>query len=264
MTQPSITALARSLAVGLVLLTGCDYQAGDGSGRRGQGPGGRDQPLALSPEQELRVGQRAWQEVRGEFGDRFLPNNHPDVRRVERVVDRLKAAAAIEPLQREINLRVRGYTFAWNVAVVQNRQVNAFCLPAGYIVVFTGILPVAATDDQLATVLSHEMAHALAHHGSERLAREQSAGGTLFRLQYDRYQESEADHVGVFLMAFAGYDPDEAVAFWMRMRRMTQGGEPPEFLSDHPSHQTRIKNLQGWAPRAKAAKLAYDQGRVLK
>lgn len=265
MTRPTITAaLVRSLAVGLVLLAGCDYSVGDAAGRRGEGPGGREQPLALSPQEELAVGRRAYREVLQEYQGRVLPNNHPDVRRVERVVDRLKEAAAIEPLQREIKLRTRGYTFDWNVSVVQERQVNAFCLPAGEIVVFTGILPVAATDDQLATVLSHEMAHALAHHGSERVAREQSAGGKLFRLQYDRYQESEADHIGVFLMAFAGYDPDEAVAFWVRMQRLTRGGEPPEILSDHPSHQTRIKNLQGWAPRAKAARRAYDEGRILK
>jgi predicted Zn-dependent protease len=180
------------------------------------------------------------------------------------VVDRLAAAAKIEPLQREINLHVQGYTFDWNVSVVQSRQVNAFCLPAGEIVVFTGILPVAATDDQLATVLSHEMSHALAHHGSERVAREERGGGKLSQLRYDRYQESEADHIGVFLMAFAGYDPYQAVEFWLRMERLSQGGQPPEILSDHPSHETRIKQLRAWAPRAAAAKQAYDEGRVLK
>jgi len=121
---------------------------------------------------------------------------------------------------------------------------------------------VAETDDQLATVLSHEMAHALAHHGSERVARERSAGGVLGKLKYDRFQESEADKIGVFLMPFAGYDPDEAVRFWTRMARLGRGGEPPEILSDHPSHETRIKQLAAWAPRAKAAKKAYDEGRV--
>ena len=141
---------------------------------------------------------------------------------------------------------------------------NAFCLPAGKMVVFTGILPVAETDAQLATVLSHEMAHALAHHGSERVARERSGGGVLGKLKYDRFQESEADHIGIFLMAFAGYDPDEAVEFWQRMQALSSGGQPPEILSDHPNHETRIKQLRAWAPRAKAAKAAFDEGRIAK
>jgi predicted Zn-dependent protease len=210
----------------------------------------------------LATGRQAYQEVLGEFRDRIVPANHPDTRRVKGVVERLAKAARIEPLQREMNLRIQGYTFEWEVNVVQDRQVNAFCLPAGKIVVFTGIMPVAKTDDQLATVLSHEMAHALAHHASERVARERSGGNPLSALRYDRFQESEADHIGVFLMAFADYNPDEAVQFWLRMRRMASGGEPPEILSDHPSHEARIRDLQRWAPKAKAAKQAYDEGRV--
>jgi predicted Zn-dependent protease len=261
MATPTRTGLALAIA----LVAGCGFPFGeDEAARRGEGPGGREQPLALSPTEELQVGRQAYRDVLQEYRDRVLPENHPDVRRVKRVVDRLAAAAKIEPLQREINLHVQGYVFDWNVSVVQSRQVNAFCLPAGEIVVFTGILPVAATDDQLATVLSHEMSHALAHHGSERVAREQQVGNKFLQLRYDRYQESEADHIGVFLMAFAGYDPYQAVEFWLRMERLTQGGQPPEILSDHPSHETRIKQLRAWAPRAAAAKQAYDEGRVLK
>jgi len=251
----------RFLAFALVCLAGCDLSPGGGG--HGEGPGGREQPLALSPNEELRTGRQAYEEVLQEYRGRVLPQNHPDTVRVRRVVDRLTKAAQVDPLQREMHLRTKGYVFEWDVSVVQERQVNAFCLPAGKIVVFTGILPVAATDDQLATVLSHEMSHALAHHGSERVARERSGGGPLSKLRYDRYQEAEADHMGVFLMAFADYDPDQAVAFWVRMRRMASGGEPPEILSDHPSHQTRIENLRKWAPQAKAARKAYDEGRVL-
>ena len=146
---------------------------------------------------------------------------------------------------------------------MQERQVNAFCLPAGKIVAFTGILPVAGTDDMLATVLSHEMAHALAHHGSERIARERSSGNPLSKLRYDRFQESEADHIGVFLMAFADFDADQSVVFWQRMRQMANGREPPEILSDHPSHEARIQNLRKWAPMAKAARKAFDDGRII-
>lgn len=255
--------LRRLLAIAVVVLSGgCDLGL-PGEGGRGEGPGGREQPLALNPRQELGVGRRAYQEVLQEYRGRILPANHPDVARVRKVTERLAKAAEIEPLQREIRLRVRGYVFEWEVAVVQERQINAFCLPAGKIVVFTGILPVAANDDQLATVLSHEMAHALAHHASERVAREQSGAGILGSLRYDRFQESEADHIGVFLMAFADFDPDEAVKFWQRMQRATGArGEPPEFLSDHPSHETRIEDLKRWAPRAKAARKAFDEGRI--
>jgi len=107
------------------------------------------------------------------------------------------------------------------------------------------------------------MAHALAHHASERVAREQSGAGVFRSLSYNRMQESEADHVGVFLMAFAGYDPDEAVTFWRRMRAVQEGkGRPPEILSDHPSDERRIHDLRAWAPKARDAKRAYDQGRI--
>lgn len=228
-----------------------------------RGPGGREQPLALSPEQELAVGRRAYQEVLGEFGGRALPPDSPEAGRVQGVVTRLARAAEIEPLQREILLRVRGYRFEWEARVVRDARINAFCLPAGKMVVFTGILPVAATDDQLATVLGHEMAHALSHHASERVAREQSGANILRSLSYDRMQESEADHIGLFLMTFAGFDPDQAVAFWERMHAAAGGhGRPPEFLSDHPSDEHRVGNLRAWVPKARAAKRAFDEGRI--
>src|SRR5262249_18314926 len=143
-------------------------------------------------------------------------------------------------------------------------QINAFCLPAGKIIVFTGILPVAESDDQLATVLSHEIAHALAHHASERVAREQSGVARLLaRRAYDRAQESEADHIGLFLMTFADYDPNEAVVFWERMQTVHgPGGRIPEFLSDHPSDIRRIRDLQAWVPMALGGKRAFDEGRI--
>jgi metalloendopeptidase OMA1, mitochondrial len=260
-------AVRRGTVVAAVVVLAASALAcsGGGPGDAGppEGPGGRPQPLALTPAQELAVGRRAYAEVLTDLRGRALPEGSPEARRVRRVVDRIARAAAIEPLQREILLRVRGYRFEWDVTVVRDRQVNAFCLPAGKMVVFTGILPVAANDDQLATVLGHEMAHALAHHASERVARERSGADILRSLSYDRMQESEADHVGLFLMTFAEYDPDQAVAFWQRMLAATGAdGRPPEFLSDHPSVERRIRDLRGWAPRARAAKKAYDEGRV--
>jgi predicted Zn-dependent protease len=198
-----------------------------------------------------------------EVGDRVLPADTSETGRVRRVTERIARAGENEPLQREIKLRIRGYRFEWEANVVRDRQVNAFCLPAGKVFVFTGILPVVGdSDDRLATVLSHEIAHALAHHASERVARERGGGNILRSLSYDRMQESEADHIGVFLMTFAGYDPNRAVEFWERMHGANQGGSPPEFLSDHPSDEHRIANLREWAPKARAAKKAYDEGRI--
>jgi predicted Zn-dependent protease len=244
----------------LVVLVGCAPVAE----RPGQGPGGREQPLALSPKQELAVGRRAYRQVMEEYGDRVLPADRPEVQRVRRVTERLARASEIEPLQREILLQMRGYRFEWEANVIRDSQINAFCLPAGKVFVFTGILPVVGRDDDyLATVLSHEIAHALAHHASERVARQQSGTGVFRSLQYDRMQESEADHIGVFLMPFAGYDPNKAVGFWRRMDQATgAGGRLPEFLSDHPNPAHRIRDLQGWAPKAIAAKRAYDEGRI--
>src|SRR5207247_6564496 len=128
------------------------------------------------------------------------------------------------------------------------------------------LLPVAASDDQLATVMSHEIAHALAHHASERLARQQSEGGDLLSAlvgkAHDRRQESEADHIGLFLMTFAGYDPEQAVVFWERMKQAAKGQSRPEILSDHPSDDRRMEQMKQWVPYALAAKKAYVEGKI--
>ncbi len=247
--------------VALVLpLAGCD--AGQ---PQGQGPGHRPQELALTPEQELELGRKAYREVLAE--SKVLPQDSAQVRRVTKVGERIASTVKIEPLMREINLNVKDYRFEWQFNVLEDRHVNAFCLPGGKVAVFTGLLKVVENDDQLAAVLGHEVAHALAHHSSERLAEEQRAGrGVLASLRaksFDRQQESEADHIGVFLMTFAGYDPNQAVVFWKRMKQISdEQGRVPEILSDHPSDEKRIKQLEGWVPRALAAKKAYDEGRV--
>jgi predicted Zn-dependent protease len=234
----------------------------------GEGPGHRRQELGLTAQQELEVGRRAYREVLSKYQGRILPADSSEVRRARQVTARVVKAAGIEPLQREINLRVQGYRFEWEVNVLEDRQINAFCLPGGKIAVFTGLFNVVENDDQLATVLSHEISHALAHHASERIARAnkepQGANIASFFInkKHDRDQEAEADKIGVFLMTFAGYDPREAIVFWERMQKAHQGGAPPEILSDHPSNARRIHDMQDYVRRALAAKRAFDQGRI--
>jgi len=236
----------------LLGLTGCSDT------QQGEGPGHRDQPLAISPQQELEVGRAAYKEI---LAKARVVRGGPQVERVRKIGERIAAVVAIEPLMREINLHVAPDEFEWEYSVLENDQINAFCLPGGKICVFTGLLAAVRNDDQLAAVLSHEISHALAHHVSERMARERTVGHGLLSLSYDRQQESEADHIGVFLMTFAGYDPNQALAFWQEMEEAGHG-RIPEILSDHPSDERRMQQLKGWIPLAKAAKQAYDEHRI--
>jgi predicted Zn-dependent protease len=268
---PALTprGAALCLLTTAAVLVGLACAGGQPPGQgQGEGPGHRPQRLGLSPQQELDLGRKAFREILSDpqqYG-RVVPADSPVSRRIRAVADRLIKTTTIEPLMREMNLDVRHYRYEWEVAVLQNNQVNAFCLPGGKICVFTGILKVAEDDDQIATVLGHETAHALAHHVSERLARReegQSIFGAMREKSFDRAQESEADHIGLFLMTFAGYDPEEALRFWERMYRLTQDQrQPPEFLSDHPSTEHRIENIRQWIPKARAAKKAYDEGNI--
>lgn len=271
----------------LMLIAGA-ASAGCSPPSEGQGPGHRSQALALSPHQELSLGEQAYHEV---LSKAHVVRGGPQVERIQNIGMRIAHAAEIEPLQREINLRLKGYRFDWEFNLLQDEHINAFCLPGGKVAVFTGLLPVAENDDQLATVMSHEIAHALAHHASERVARQQmyqqatdavngalggmelgsrqrligllSAGASVRGLAYDRLQESEADHIGIFLMTFAGYDPEQAIRFWDRMQRASAGHvHPPEILSDHPSDARRIEQIRKWSTHATAAKRAWKEGKV--
>jgi predicted Zn-dependent protease len=258
-----------------------------------QGPGHRRQALALTPYQELNLGKQAFAEVLKKYP---RDPNPRALGPVKHVGEKIVKAAAIEPLQREINYRYDPKNYDWEYVVLQSKEVNAFCLPGGKVAVFSGLLPVCEvngklSEDLLATVMSHEISHALAHHASERIAREQmyehamnalngalggmdpetkkkligllAAGASARSLSYDRAQESEADHIGIFLMTFAGYDPNAAVTFWERMARLSaEHGHPPEILSDHPSDQRRLKQIRKWIPSAESALAAYKAGRI--
>ena len=171
----------------------------------------------------------------------------------------------------------------WEFVVFESKEANAFCLPGGKVGVYTGILPITKDEAGLATVLGHEIAHAVARHGGERMTTAmgmqlggQAAGAMLssadprvqslsllvygvaskvgVELPYSRLQESEADHIGVIYMARGGYDPEASVAFWERFAAFNQqqGGQTPAFLRTHPTDATRIQQLKEWLPNAKA------------
>jgi predicted Zn-dependent protease len=264
----ALVAMAWALALGLV---GCGMgpapvgsRPWGGGQASGTGPGHRRQLLGMSPDDEMRVGEQAYQKVLREVGDRIVPPSSDAAQRVQQIFQRIIRASKIRSLRKEINLDDLSDRWKWEINLVEDRQVNAFCLPAGKMIVYTGILHVAENDDQLATVIGHETAHALAHHASERVAaeRQRSGMGILASLKHNREQESEADHIGVFLMTFAGYNPQQAVVFWVRMQQASRGGQLPAILSDHPSDEQRIRDMQRWVPYARAGKQAYDQGRI--
>jgi predicted Zn-dependent protease len=173
---------------------------------------------------------------------------------------------------------IAGYN--WEFNLVDDPTVNAWCMPGGKVVVYTGLLPVSLNEDGLAVVMGHEIAHAIANHGNERMSQglAAQAGGlalsvalssrpaetqNLFLqaygvgtqlgalLPFSRLHESEADELGLIFMAMAGYNPEEAIPFWQRMDRASSGAEPLEFLSTHPAHGTRINKLKAVIPKAK-------------
>jgi predicted Zn-dependent protease len=257
-SAPLVLRVARRVTVAACMVAAF-VVAGCSDQQPGEGPGHRSQPLAISPQQELELGRAAYREI---LAKSQVVRSGPQVDRVRKVGGRIAGVVAIEPLMREINLHVAPGEFEWEYSVLENDQINAFCLPGGKICVFTGLLGVVRNDDQLAAVLSHEISHALAHHISERIARERTVGHGLLSLSYDRQQESEADHIGIFLMTFAGYDPNQALAFWREMEAVAGRAAVPEILSDHPSDARRLEQLKVWIPLAEAAKKAYDEHRI--
>jgi predicted Zn-dependent protease len=215
--------------------------------------------------------------------DQFLTENKvvkgtAESEMIARVGQRMSVAA-----ERWLNgLGQQGYLadYRWDYNLVDNEQLNAWCMPGGKIVFYTGILPVTQTETGVAVVMGHEIAHALANHGGQRMTAGTAqqlgavAGNIAFSkdpknqnlfnqvygigsqvgimLPFSRSHESEADAIGLTLMAIAGYNPDEGAELWRRMKANSGGQAPPEILSTHPSSDTRIANLTALAPQAKA------------
>jgi len=195
---------------------------------------------------------------------------------VRRVASRIQKAVEEFAAKKGMSDHLNGY--AWEVNLVESEEANAWAMPGGKMVVYTGILPITQTETGLAVVMGHEVAHAVAEHGGERMSQAliaQMGGMALDKalekepeqtralwltafgvgaqvgvlLPFSRTQESEADHMGLVFMAMAGYDPNEAVNFWQRMAAQG-GGAPPEWLSTHPSSETRIKDIKAHLPEA--------------
>ncbi len=214
--------------------------------------------------------------------DQFLDEHPPvtntrDARQVKQVGN--KIATSVEKYMHDNNMESRLQGFDWEFNLVSDDAPNAWCMPGGKVVVYKGILPYTKTEAGLATVMGHEIAHAIARHGNERMSQQLlvQAGGMALNaylekneeesrelfmmaygvgsavgimLPYSRAHETEADKLGLIFMAMAGYNPEEAVDFWTRMSQ-SGGQKPPEFLSTHPSDETRINNLKEFIPKAR-------------
>jgi predicted Zn-dependent protease len=206
-----------------------------------------------------------------------LSTNTEQTQMVKRVGGGIQNAVEKYCEQNGIIDQLEGYK--WEFNLVEDPNLNAWCMPGGKVVVYTGILPVAQGEAGLAVVMGHEIAHAFAKHGAERMSQRLlvEMGGialstamkdrpeqtkNLFLksygvgtqvgvlLPYSRTHEKEADHLGMVFMAMAGYNPQEAISFWQRMAEKKKGARPPEFLSTHPADETRIQNLKDLLPDA--------------
>jgi metalloendopeptidase OMA1, mitochondrial len=220
--------------------------------------------VAMSPEQESRLGLQSYQEI---LAHSQPISRGPEYEMVIKVTSKL--VKSVDATSKD---------FSWEVSLLNDPQVNAFCLPGGKIAVFTGILPITQGEDGLATVLGHEIAHATARHGAQRLLTQQLAHTALMGAQisfsdmdrsqkqavlgilgagvhygvllpYGRKHELEADAMGLSYMARAGFNPAASIGFWTRMASTSQGA-PSEFLSTHPAHVSRIARLKELLPEA--------------
>ena len=205
-----------------------------------------------------------------------LSTNQKQTQMVKSVGARIQKA--IERYFIENNMPEELENYSWEFNLVESKEVNAWCMSGGKVVIYTGILPITRDENGLAVVMGHEIAHAIAGHGNERMSQSSAVqlGGMAIStamaqkpeatrqlwmsafgigaqyglmLPYSRLHENEADHLGMIFMAMAGYDPNTAVEFWKRMSQEKQGEAPPEFMSTHPSDETRINNIRELIPK---------------
>ncbi|MEN9360848.1 MAG: hypothetical protein RL095_2383 [Verrucomicrobiota bacterium] len=230
---------------------------------------GRKQLAAFNDDELASQANQQYKEV---LASSKLSKNQVELARLHRVGKRI--AASVDDYCKANKIQMK---FDWEFNLIEDSQVNAWCMPGGKIAFYTGILPVTQDDAGMAVVMGHEVAHALARHGNERATQATAAelglkiagifaeqkggvaskaavegaklGAPLLLLKYSRKQESAADEIGAILMAKAGYDPRAAIPFWRRMAAIG-GQKPPELLSTHPSDETRIRDLEKLMPMA--------------
>ncbi|MBW1781574.1 MAG: M48 family metallopeptidase [Deltaproteobacteria bacterium] len=219
----------------------------------------------------------SFQQYEAFLKNKKLSTNRAQTEMVKRVGHRIQKA--VEQYMAENNLSHTLKDYRWEFNLVESPDVNAWCMPGGKVVVYSGILPITRDEAGLAVVMGHEIAHAVARHGDERMSQAllvQTGGIALSAalaskpeatrqiwmtafglgssvgiiLPYSRLHENEADRLGLIFMAMAGYDPHEAVPFWERMAKQKKGEAPPEFLSTHPADDTRIRNIRAAIPDA--------------
>ncbi len=237
------------------------------------------------------INQMSFQQYDSYLKENNVISSGDKVELVKRVGNDIKEA--VEVYYKAIGQESELKDFQWEFNVVDEDVINAFCMPGGKVVVYTGIMRVAENEDGLAVIMGHEVAHALAHHGNERMSqgllaqtglttldialREKPAAtrnlllaaagvgaqvGVM--LPFSRAHESEADEIGLYLMAMAGYDPTEAAPFWERMAANSGGQAPPEFLSTHPAPGNRSARLQSLVPKAREYAAKYPVPRSSK
>ncbi|MGK7394086.1 MAG: M48 family metallopeptidase [Candidatus Cyclobacteriaceae bacterium M3_2C_046] len=235
---------------------------------------GRKQIAWIPSDQMLQLSFQSYQEV---LNKSELSDERQNAQMVKSVGSRIKNAVQEYLSQNGMSEALEGYR--WEFHLLEDDAVNAWAMPGGKVAFYEGIMPICQDEAGVAVVMGHEVAHAIAEHGNERMTQgliqqglgtalavalrnepqttqqiamaAYGAGSTVLGvLPYSRLHESEADQLGLIFMAMAGYDPREAPDFWQRMAAKSGGGAPPEFLSTHPSHETRINNLNDWMPEA--------------
>lgn len=235
---------------------------------------GRKQLSLVSNDEIIAMSAAEYQKV---LAESKLSDNQEQVQMIKRVGTRIEKAVEQYMASKGASGQLAGFKWEFNL-IQDDKTVNAWCMPGGKVAFYTAILPICKDETGVAIVMGHEVAHAIANHGRERMSEGMIANGLLGTLgaamgsnpsltsqifqqavgvganvgmlKFSRSNESEADHIGLIFMAMAGYDPNQAPLFWERMTAQSGGQKPPEFLSTHPADATRIKDLQGWMPEA--------------
>ncbi|MBE7630274.1 M48 family metallopeptidase [Tenacibaculum piscium] len=224
-------------------------------------------------------------QYKGFLQENKLSTNATKSNQIKRVGKNI--SSAVDRFMRANGMTSEANSYRWEFNLVEDNTVNAWCMPGGKVVFYTGILPICANEDGIAAVMGHEVAHAFAKHGQERMSTGQlqqlggaavalgtanSKNAQLFNtayglgtqvgimLPFSRSHETEADKLGLVFMIMAGYNGREAAEVWVRMSQMSKGKAPAEFMSTHPSNQTRIRTLRAYLPEAKQLAAKFNRG----